>query len=58
MTFKVTYVEHLVHTFYVEADTEEEAEAKFNELANNGELDFSDGEVCDTETMYIKEESN
>lgn len=50
MTFKVTYVEHLVHTFYVEADTKEEAEAKFNELANNGELDFSYGEIYDTET--------
>ena len=55
-TYKVTYKETLVHTFYVEAGSEEEAEAKFQEQSMACELDFSDGVVDDTE--YIIEDIN
>ena len=53
--YKVTYIEELVHTFYVDADSLEEAEKEFNKLSCNGELDFSYGEVCDT-TITIQED--
>ena len=55
-TYKVTYKETLIHTFYVDANNEEEAEAKFQEQSMACELDFSDGEVDETE--YIIEEDN
>ena len=53
-TYRVTYVEELVHTFYVDADSLEEAEKEFNKLSANGELDFSYGEVVDS-TITIEE---
>lgn len=53
-TYKVTYKETLIHTFYVDANSSEEAEVIFNKQGMNGELDFSDGEVDETE--YIIEE--
>ena len=53
-TYKVTYKETLIHTFYVEANNEEEAEAIFKEQTMACEFDFSDGVVDETE--YIIEE--
>ena len=53
-TYKVTYKETLIHTFYVDANSAEEAERIFNEQGMDGELDFSDGTVDETE--YIIEE--
>lgn len=53
--YKVTYTEELIHTFYVDADSPEEAEKEFNKLSNNGELDFSYGEVVDS-TVTIEED--
>jgi hypothetical protein len=53
-TYKVTYIEKLIHTFYVEANDEEEAEAIFKEQSMACEFDFSDGVVDETE--YIIEE--
>ena len=53
-TYKVTYKETLVHTFYVEANSEEEAEEVFKAQSMACELDFSDGEIDETE--YIIEE--
>lgn len=53
-TYKVTYKETLVHTFYVDANNEDEAEAIFQEKSMACEFDFSDGEVEDTE--YIIED--
>lgn len=47
--FKITYKETLVHTFYVVADTEDEARSAFDERVNEGLVDFSDGEVTETE---------
>ena len=47
--YKVTYKETLVHTFYVWADNEDEARSAFDERVNEGLVDFSDGEVVETE---------
>ena len=47
--YKVTYKETLVHTFYVWAENEEEARSTFNERVNEGLVDFSYGEVVETE---------
>lgn len=54
-TFKVEYQEVILHTFYVEAEKEEDVEEKFCEMANNGEFDFSDGEVVSCDIMNIEE---
>lgn len=48
-TYKVTYKETLVHTFYVEAENEEEAEENFKQGLMDGAFDFSDGEVDETD---------
>jgi antitoxin component YwqK of YwqJK toxin-antitoxin module len=48
-TYKVTYIEKLIHTFYVEAENEEEAERVFEEGCMNSMFDFSDGEVDSTD---------
>lgn len=50
MTYKIIYKEVLHHEFEVEANSREEAEKEFGRLADAGEIDFSDGEVIDTET--------
>ena len=55
-TYKVIYTETLVHTFYVEANNEEEAEKTFISKATEGEFDFSDGTV--EETSYVIEDTN
>ena len=54
--FKVIYHETLSHVFYLEADSKEDAENKFQVLDQNCELDFSDGEVIDSE--YLISEIN
>ena len=55
-TYKVTYKETILHTFYVEANNEEEAEKVFEEGCENSQFDFSGGEVDDTD--YWVEESD
>ena len=54
-TFKIEYQEVILHTFYVEAETEEDVEEKFCEMAGNGEFDFSDGWLAEGEIMNIEE---
>lgn len=54
-TYKVTYKETLIHAFYVEANDEDEANKVFENQVSNGEIDFSDGEIDDTE-VKIEEE--
>ena len=49
MKYKINYKEVLYHTFYVEAATSEEAEAEFDRQVGAGDIDFSDGEVVDTD---------
>ena len=46
--YQIIYNEVLTHSFQVEADSEEEAKAKFQKMLENGELDFSYGEITDT----------
>lgn len=55
-TYKVTYKETLIYTFYVDADNEKEAEKIFREKSSASEFDFSNGVVDDTE--YVIEEDN
>ena len=57
-TYKIIYTESLVHAFYIKANSKEEAEEEFERLGNNGELDFSDGEVYDTNIESITEVRN
>lgn len=47
--YKIVYKETLIHTFDVEASSEEEAKAVFEEKIAYGEFDFSDGEIDTTE---------
>lgn len=49
MKYKINYKEVLYHAFYVEAATSEEAEAEFDRQVRAGDIDFSDGEVIDTD---------
>ena len=49
MKYKINYKEVLYHAFYVEAATYEEAEAEFDRQVGTGDIDFSDGEVIDTD---------
>lgn len=55
-TYKVIYREVLHHEFEVEANSREEAEKEFERLANAGEIDFSYGDVVDTETIIQLDE--
>lgn len=55
-TYKVTYKETLIHTFYVDANNKDEADDVFQAQVMHGELDFSDGAV--DETMYIIEDTD
>ena len=49
-TYKVTYTETLVHTFWVEAESLDEARSTFDTYVNHGEIDFSDGCLIDSDT--------
>lgn len=53
-TYKIIYNEVVSHVFYVDADSKDDAEEKFEAMADNGELDYSDGEVIDTETKIYE----
>lgn len=55
-TYKVTYTEKLVHEFYVEAESVDEASHIFNGQLNHGEVDFSDG--CLVDSKITIEENN
>lgn len=46
--YMIIYNETITHWFYVDAESEEAAEAEFNHQVNNGEIDFSDGEQTDS----------
>ena len=53
--YKIIYTEFLRHEFYVDAESENEAREKFARQSENGELDFSNGEVCDSWVKNIFE---
>lgn len=44
-TYKIIYKETLVHAFYVEANSEREAQEAFEQGMMDGAFDFSDGDV-------------
>ena len=54
-TYKVIYNEVVSHVFYVDADSKDDAEEKFEAMAENGKLDYSDGEVIDTTTKIYED---
>ena len=55
-TYKIVYTETLVHHFYVDAENEEEAQMLFQRGIADGEFDFSDGDVVDSDFgIYIDE---
>ena len=54
-TYKVKYREVLEHEFYVEAESEEEIQENFFELASENNLDFSYGVVTSGYITEIKE---
>ena len=55
-TYKVTYKETLIHTFYVEATNEEEAHRVFEEGCMNAQFDFSDGEIEETDYTIAEDD--
>lgn len=54
-TFKVIYKEVIVHEFYVDAETESDVDDRFVEMADEGELDWSHGELDSGDIDYIEE---
>ena len=54
-TYKIIYTESLYHEFYVDAESENDAREKFARQSENGELDFSNGEVYDSGVKNIFE---
>jgi hypothetical protein len=54
-TFKVTYRETIWHEFYVKAETEDDVSDEFCRMANDCELDFSDGDLIEGDIINIEE---
>ena len=52
MLYHVTYQETTVIRRDIEADSEREAETKFEEMATNCEIDFTNADVIDS-GLYI-----
>ena len=52
--FTIIYNETVTHWFDVEAESEEEALDEFNFQVDNGEIDFSDGEVTDSSLKVME----
>lgn len=53
--YTIIYNETVTHWFHIDAESEEEAEAEFNRQVNNGEIDFSDGEVTDSSIEVVED---
>lgn len=51
--YKIIYTESLFHKFYVSAASKDDAIKEFWSQSENGELDFSDGEVYDSEIKIV-----
>lgn len=54
-TYKIIYTESLYHVFYVDAENEDEARKKYDQLAYDGKLDYSSGECYDSGVESIEE---
>lgn len=57
-TYKIIYTEIIVHHFYADAENEDTALEEFHRLDEEGKLDFSDGEIVDTDTVVELDDSN
>mgnify|MGYP004645655295 CR=1 FL=1 len=55
-TYVVIYKEVLSHTFYVEANNENEAKKKFEETQKSGDFDYSSGKIVNTTTEVYEAE--
>lgn len=55
--FTVTYYEHSVITVEIEAESAEDARIEFDNMAENGEIDFSDADVYDSELKIEEDET-
>lgn len=55
-TYKVTYVETLIHVFYVEANNEDEAQEVFEQGLMDGQFDFSDGDVDEADYTITEDD--
>ena len=53
--YRVNYTETVCYDFFVEANSPEEAEDLFNQKVEEGEFDFNDGYVCDSNTNVTGE---
>ena len=53
--YMIIYTETVSHTFYIDADSKDDAEEKFKQMNESGELDFSYGDVVDTETKIYED---
>lgn len=55
-SYKIIHKEELVGWFFVEANNEEEALAKYEAMVNNGEVDYSDLEMVDSSDEAVLDE--
>ena len=57
--YMIVYTETITHWFYVDAESKEDAEDEFNYQVNEGQIDFSDGEVTDSniDILEMKEDA-
>lgn len=55
-TYKINYKEIIYYEFYVDAESEEQAEKKFRNMVHNGEVSFDDGWVEHSDIESIKED--
>lgn len=54
--YTIIYNETITHWFDVEAESEEAAMDEFNRQVENHEIDFSHGEVTDSDTEVVENE--
>lgn len=52
--YTIIYNETVTHWFDVEAESADEAEAEWQFQVNNGQIDFSDGEVTDSSIEVVE----
>ena len=57
-TYKIIVTETITHHFYVEAKNEDAALEEYNRMGEDGELDFSDGELTDSTVTVEPDDSN
>ena len=56
-TYKIIHEEKLSGYFYIEANSPEEAIEEYNYMIENGQIDFSDLEMYDSEDYVAPEDT-